>query len=216
MSQPASNTAALGGPNSDSAVVTGTGDTAPTGTVTFYTCGENVDPCTSASWTQLGSPVGVTAGAGNTSSASSASFTNDSVGTWCFAAVYSGDSNYTSSSDQSPDECYTVSQASTSTLSAPLNSTITLGQSNIDQATVTGNDDASPPAPTGTVTFYQCGPTSSPEPCASGTQIGSPVNLTASGSNTATANSVHIQTKRRGLLVLPCGLQRGRQLLQQL
>ena len=199
MSSPASNTAALGGPNSDNAVVTGTGDTAPTGTVTFYTCGENVDPCTSASWTQLGSPVGVTAGVSDTSSASSTSFINDSVGTWCFAAVYNGDSNYTSSSDQSSDECYTVSQTSTSTMSAPLNTTITLGQSNIDQATVSGNDyDANPPAPTGTVTFYQCGPTSSPVPCTGGTEIGSAVNLTESGANTATANSVAFRPSAEG------------------
>ena len=194
VSTPSSNTAALDGPNTDSVVVTGNDDDAsppaPGGTVTFYTCGENVDPCTSANWTQLGSPVTVTQGEANTSSASSASFTNDSAGTWCFAAVYSGDGNYTGSSDQSGDECYTVGQATTTTLSAPLNSTIDEGQSNIDQATVTGNDsDASPPAPTGTVTFYQCGPTNAPTPCTGGTQLGNPVSLTASGANTATATS---------------------------
>jgi large repetitive protein len=194
VSTPASNTAALDGPNKDSVVVTGNdydaSPPAPGGTVTFYTCPVNVSPCTSANWTQLGNPVSVTQGDENTSGASSALFTNDAAGNWCFAAVYSGDGNYTGSSDQSSDGCYAVSQVSTSTLSAPLNSTITVGQSNIDQTTVTGNDyDASPPAPTGTVTFYQCGPTASPEPCASGTQIGGPVNLTASGANTATANS---------------------------
>jgi Putative Ig domain/Bacterial Ig-like domain (group 3) len=76
---------------------------------------------------------------------------------------------------------------------------MTLGQSTIDQATVTGNDDdASPPAPTGTVTFYQCGPESAPEPCASGTQIGNPVNLTTSGANTATANSPSFRPSAEG------------------
>ena len=193
-STPNSMTAALDGPNSDSVLITG-GDGAnnapyPTGTVKFYTCGEGVDPCTSANWTQLGSTVTLGASSGNTNTATSTTFKNDSVGTWCFAAVYSGDGNYTGSNDSTSDECYTVAQTSTTTLSSPLNSTITEGQSNIDQATVYGNDaDSSPPAPTGTVTFYQCGPTTSPTACAGGTEVGTPVNLTTSGSNTATASS---------------------------
>jgi hypothetical protein len=197
VSKPSSNTAALDGPNSDSVVVTGNdygaNPPAPSGTVTFYTCPVNVNPCTSANWTQLGSPASLTAGESNTSGTDSAPFTNDAAGTWCFAAVYNGDSSYTRSSDQGSDECYTVGQATTSTLSAPLNATIDAGQSNIDQATVTGNDDGSPPAPSGTVTFYQCGPTSSPTPCTGGTQVGTPVNLTTSGANTATANSATFQ-----------------------
>jgi hypothetical protein len=187
-------TAALDGPNSDNAVVTGS-DAAnnapyPTGHVTFYTCPEGVNPCTSAHWTQLGSPVTLGTGEGNTNSATSAEFDNDSTGTWCFAAVYSGDGNYGGSSDTTSDECYTVAQASTTTISAPLNTSITEGQSNIDQATVYGNDaGSSPPAPSGTVTFYQCGPTSTPTACTGGTQVSTPVNLTTSGPNTATASS---------------------------
>ncbi len=194
VSTPTSSTAALDGPNSDSLLITGD-DAAnnapyPTGTVTFYTCPEAVDPCTSANWTQLGSPVTLGASNGNTNTATSSDFTNDSVGTWCFAAVYSGDSNYTGSNDSTSDECYTVAQTSTTTISKPLNSTITQSQSNIDQVTVYGNDyDSSPPAPTGTVTFYQCGPTTSPTSCATGTQVGSPINLTSAGGNEATATS---------------------------
>ena len=193
-SSPSSSTAALDGPNSDNVVVTGADGASnapyPTGHVTFYTCPEGVDPCTSANWTQLGSTVTLSTGEVNTNSATSADFTNDATGTWCFAAVYSGDGNYGGSSDQTSHECYTVAQASTTTISAPLNTTITEGQSNIDQATVYGNDaDSSPPPPTGTVTFYQCGPTTTPTACTGGTQVGHPVNLTTSGSNTAAANS---------------------------
>jgi large repetitive protein len=193
-SSPSSSTAALDGPNSDNVVVTGADGASnapyPTGHVTFYTCPEGVDPCTSANWTQLGSTVTLSTGEVNTNSATSADFTNDATGTWCFAAVYSGDGNYGGSSDQTSHECYTVAQASTTTISAPLNTTITEGQSNIDQATVYGNDaDSSPPPPTGTVTFYQCGPTTTPTACTGGTQVGHPVNLTTSGSNAAAANS---------------------------
>ena len=139
----------------------------PTGTVTFYTCGESVVPCTpsSASRTQLGSPVTVTPGAANTSTAISSSFTPTSAGTWCFAAVYSGDSNYAGSSDESSDGCYTVGQLTSSTVSSPSSSTAALGGTNTDGATVTGSD--ADVDPTGTVTFYECGPTASATPCTS-------------------------------------------------
>ena len=191
VSTPTSSTAALDGPNTDSVLVTGNDAASnapyPSGTVTFYTCGENVVPCTAASWTRLGNPVDLGVGALNTNTATSAPFNNTSPGTWCFAAVYSGDANYTGSSDDTTNECYTVSQDSTGTISAPINSIITQSQSNADQATVTGN--AAVGAPTGTVTFYECGPTPTPVACTSGTQLGNPVNVTTSGSHTASATS---------------------------
>jgi hypothetical protein len=190
-STPSSSSAALGGPNADNVVVTGNdsspGAPYPTGTVTFYTCGEGVDPCTSAGWSQLGSAVTLGAGTGNTNTASSVSFNNTAAGTWCFASVYSGDSNYTGSTDATTDECYTVSMDATSTISSPNEATISQAQPNTDQATVTGGPNG--PAPTGTVTFYQCGPTQTPTSCTSGTQVGSPVGVAASGANTATASS---------------------------
>ena len=191
VSTPSSSTAALDGPNSDTVLITGDDGAAnapaPSGSVTFYTCGVNVDPCTSASWTQLGSPVELGAGAANTNTATSANTVNDAVGTWCFAAVYSGDGNYSGSSDATSDECYTVSHDSTSTMSTPLNSQIVEGQSNVDQATVTGN--ATVGSPSGTVTFYQCGPTPTEEACVSGFQIGNPVDVTSSGPDTSSVTS---------------------------
>ena len=107
---PASSSIGLGDDNSDSAVVSGnTTYGSPTGTVTFYECGPTAgpEPCTSQA-NQVGGPVGVTAGANDTSIASSVSFTPSSTGYWCFAGYYSGDSNYAVSSDTTTDECFDV------------------------------------------------------------------------------------------------------------
>jgi hypothetical protein len=65
--------------------------------------------------------VAVTPGAGHTSSATSASFSPTGAGYWCFAGYYSGDSNYTASTDATVDECFkvapTITSASTTTFS---------------------------------------------------------------------------------------------------
>ena len=109
---PATSSIMLGSSDTDNAVVTGNaGAGSPTGSVTFYECGPSVFPesCTSQD-NQVGSGVGVTSGANDTSSAASASFTPTSTGYWCFAGDYSGDSNYGSSSDTSTDECVDVYQ----------------------------------------------------------------------------------------------------------
>ncbi len=50
--------------------------------------------------------------ASNTATATSGSFTPTSTGYWCFAGVYSGDSNYNSSSDTSLGECVDVAPVS--------------------------------------------------------------------------------------------------------
>ena len=120
-STPTSSSIVLGNGNTDGAVVTGNSDGgSPTGTVTFYECGPTptAQSCTSQA-NQIGSAVGVTAGAGNTSSATSPTFTPDSTGYYCFGAYYSGDSNYSASSDTSTDECFDVTSAQTLTSSAP-------------------------------------------------------------------------------------------------
>ncbi|MGO9343109.1 MAG: putative Ig domain-containing protein, partial [Acidimicrobiales bacterium] len=188
---PTSSTGALGGPNSDVGVVTGNAaGGSPTGKVSFYECGPTPTPapCTSQA-NPVGSAVGLTAGAGDTSSATSVNFTATSTGWWCFAGYYSGDSNYSASSDTSTDECFDVTSGSTSTMSTPTNSTITLGQSDTDHATVTGN--AAGGSPTGTVSFYECGPTSIATPCTStANQVGTAVNLTAGAHDASTAGSV--------------------------
>ena len=156
----------LGNTNTDGATVTGAvSGVDPTSSVTFYECGPTPSPtpCTSGSWTQFDSePL---SGVTNPSTVTSAAFAPTSTGTWCFAAVYSGNSNYTGSSDETTDECFNVTQASSITATSPANASIVLGNTNTDGATVTGGASTDP---TGSVTFYECGPTPSPTPCTSG------------------------------------------------
>ena len=122
----------------------------------------------------------MTAGANNTSTATSASFTPTSTGTWCFAAVYSGDTNYTASCRHHHRRVLRRDVGVDPTVTAPTSSSIVLGTGNTDGATVTGN--AAGGSPTGTVTFYECGPTSSPTACTStANQVGSAVGVTAGG-----------------------------------
>jgi hypothetical protein len=187
---PTSSSIVLGTTNTDGAVVTGnTAGGAPTGSVSFYECGPDSSPtaCTSTA-NQVGSAVTLTAGSGDTSSALSAAFTPTSTGTWCFAAVYSGDSNYSGSSDQTTDECFSVAKASSDTVTTPTNSSIVLGTTNTDGVVVTGNTAGG--APTGSVSFYECGPDSSPTACTStANQVGSAVTLTAGSGDTSSAQS---------------------------
>ncbi len=187
---PSSSTGALGGPNSDVAVVQGDANGgSPTGTVTFYECGPTGTPtdCTSQAH-QVGTPKTLTGEPGFESMATSSSFVANSTGYWCFAGYYSGSADYVASSDTAVDECYDVTSATTSLLTAPTNATINLGQTDTDAGTVTGN--AAGGSPTGTMTFYECGPTSTPTTCSSmANQVGGAVNLTGGPSDTATASS---------------------------
>jgi hypothetical protein len=189
-SAPQSGSVAVGAQNVDVATITGTsGGGSPTGTVSFYVCG----PLTSAAGCPtggqaVGSPITVTAGAGNTAGATSSGFTPTAPGTWCFRADYSGDGNYVGSSDASPAECFTVTQASSGVSSSPQRATVAVGGQNTDTAKVAGNSGGG--SPTGTVTFYACGPLTSAGGCVSGGQpVGSPITLTGGTGNTATATS---------------------------
>jgi hypothetical protein len=158
--------------------------------VTFYQCGPTTTPtaCTSTA-APVGKPVTLTAGTHDTATATSSSFKATATGYWCFAAVYSGNFNYDSSSDTATHECFDVTAASTSTTSAPTDATIELGRSDSDSATVAGNAPGG--SPTGTVTFYECGPTTTPTACTSTTDpVGSPVDVAAGSGATATATSV--------------------------
>ena len=93
--------------NYDTAYVKGnaTGG-APTGTVTFYVCGPTPGPVACKSMAhQLGSPVPLTPGKLDASSASSAKFSPETTGYYCFAGYYSGSSIYAPSHDNSIHEC---------------------------------------------------------------------------------------------------------------
>ena len=73
------------------------------------------------------------------------------------------------------------------TLSAPTSGSIVAGNSDTDTATVTGNGTSG--APTGSLSFYACGPTSSAKSCTSlADPVGGAQDLTPDG-DTATATS---------------------------
>jgi fimbrial isopeptide formation D2 family protein len=188
----ASPTSVVIGPTgtaTDAVTVTGnaTGG-APTGTVAFTVCG----PLTGAALCPSGTPVNsvaLTPGSGITSTATSGTFTPTSVGTWCFAAVYTpaSGSNYQGSSDNisgtpSSAECFTVTPATpgfTTTIQPPDDTSV--GNTWGDTATVAGNSAGGPP--TGTVSWTLCPETVLRTPCSGGVDIGSTGTSTPSGNN---------------------------------
>ncbi len=83
-----------------------------------------------------------------------------------------------------PNNCVPV-KPPTTTKTQVSSSSVAIGASVTDTATVTGNSTNG--VPTGTVTFTRCGPTSSEAVCAGGTTVGSPVTLSSAGSATSVA-----------------------------
>jgi hypothetical protein len=187
---PANASIVLGSGNTDGVTVTGNAaGGSPTGSVDFFDCGPTAtaQACTSQA-NAVGGATSLTPGAGNTSTATSVSFTPTATGYWCFAGYYSGDSNYGASSDATVSECFHVTSAGTVTATVPASAHIAFGSSNTDKATVTGN--AAGGSPTGSVSFYECGPTASAVACTSQSNaVGSPVALTSGAAHTATATS---------------------------
>jgi hypothetical protein len=200
-----SPTITLGPSGTVTDAVTVTGNTAggaPSGSVLFYVCQTastqtlTPGPCTP------GTPEdtqGLTAGGGDSSTATSVAFTPTAPGTWCFSAVYGGDTNYTGSSDntsagnQDSGECTLVAQAGSGATTTVSSGTVTLGPSGsvTDTVTVPGNSVGG--SPSGSVVFYVCQiattQTLTPGPCAPGTPEDTQ-GLTAGAGNTSTATSV--------------------------
>ncbi|HTT86635.1 MAG TPA: kelch repeat-containing protein [Acidimicrobiales bacterium] len=185
----------VGGSESETVTVTGaSGSAAPTGTVTFYVCGPTALPaaCTSLS-DPVGTPVTLDATSGANATATSTVFTPSAAGEWCFAAYYSGDTDYAGVTDNT-DGCFSADPPIVTT---PQSSTVTLGATDTDTATVHG--DPSFGVPTGTVSFSVCGPTATPAGCTSGaTAVGSPVTLAAGSGDTASATSEPFQPTATG------------------
>jgi hypothetical protein len=185
-SEPASTSIAFGSSNTDTATVTGASGVTPTGDVTFYVC-PSANPCTPdspAGGTDLGSVS--LSGSSDVATATSDSYSPPGTGTYCFLAVYSGDANYASAPDSSTTaECFTTTAGSEFT-ARPDPAYLDQGSSTADDATVTGTDGL----PTGSVTFYVCGPFATATACsdANDQELGSPVTLSGSG-ETATATS---------------------------
>lgn len=186
-STPGSTSITLGTTDTDSAAVTGSDSgTDPTGTVAFYACGPTGSK---TSCTPSGSPFDTEMldGTDNPSTVTSVSFTPTAAGYWCFAAVYSGDSNYPASNDETTTECVLVKEASSTTVSKPSSSGVVIGHNAIDTATVTGN--ATLGAPTGSVTFYECGPSPAGQACTVQVNNVGTTALTPGSGDTSTARS---------------------------
>ena len=145
--QVSASTITLGSSVTDLATVTGVaGVPTPTGAVTFKVYGPGDDTCAGA---------GVTVTGGNlvSGSVTSGSFTPTQVGTYHWIATYAGDANYAGVAGTCTDanETVVVNKA-TPTISTQVSaSSIVLGSSVTDTATVTGV--AGGPTPTGAVTF---------------------------------------------------------------
>jgi hypothetical protein len=109
-SVPSLPTISLGQTVTDTSTVTGnTTYGTPTGALGFYVCGPTVTPtsCISVS-DPVGTPVGLTATGPTTSTATSAPFTPNALGYWCFVTIYSDGGSYTTVDDETTDECFDV------------------------------------------------------------------------------------------------------------
>jgi len=201
----------------DTATVVGSQAThTPSGNVTFFLCGptalNSTTPCSSGG-TQL-SPDGTLSGSGTTASADSADVNTAgaplAAGRYCFRAVWPGDTNYPGSitefgGSQGTNECFVVSQITTTTQTTPspgTGGTATFGTSVTDHAVITAAQSGGGPI-TGTVTFYVCDPTQvSGGHCSSstGTLVNSTSNLTDLGTTppSASADSSAVTVNKTG------------------
>ena len=108
---------------------------------------------------------------------------------WAFGFVKQeagGNYELVAESITTTDSSSSIPPSATSSL--PASSQITIGQTDSEVVTVTGG--ATYGSPTGTVAFYECGPTASAAPCASQANlIGSPVSLAPGTGDTATVSA---------------------------
>lgn len=188
--QASASTVAVGGTVTDAVTVTGVAAAGlPTGSVAFFVCGPTGGPalCTSTA-TPVGTAALPSAGdVGFVSTGTSGSFSPTAAGTWCFAAVFTPavGSAYSGSSDNQSgvvdaNECFTASVAPpppppppppvsnpTTTKTSASTSAVILGPggTEVDTVSVTGVPGGG--LPTGTVTFYLCGPLTAPALCTS-------------------------------------------------
>jgi hypothetical protein len=109
---PLSSSVSEGSSDADAVTVTGQAGFTPTGPVHFYVCPLASSPCTSTSVgvTNLGNvTLSPSSSSVDVATATSASFSTTSPGTYCFLGIYAGNPHYSVSSDGStPDECFAV------------------------------------------------------------------------------------------------------------
>jgi hypothetical protein len=172
--------------------------------VNFFVCPGDASPCDANSPTAVSLGMIDVRGSGDTVTATSPTFDAKTLGSYCFWAAYSGAHNYASVLRSSTSvQCFTVTPAGSVVTAIPGSASVLLGASNTDTATVAGASGLA--VPTGTVTFYVCGPETTATSCVgptpasgSGTEVGSPVTLVP-GSNMATATSAAFTPTATGI-----------------
>ncbi len=188
----------------DTATITVTGASSPAdpqGTITFFLCGPSAsgNPDCSAGGTNIGTgtmPVNDGTPTDGINSATSPDVNTSghplAVGNYCFRAEWPGDSNYAGpvTFTDTSAECFSVAKLNSKTTTSPSSGTITLGNSITDTAVVSGDPVVPTLDPTGTVSFFLCGPLSSGTCTSGGTaDTNNPINLTGNGNGTSTATS---------------------------
>jgi hypothetical protein len=175
----------------DTATVTGVGGT-PTGTVDFFLCGP-AQVTLGTGCVDGGTLVGTRELGGGTAISPSVTAASE-AGIYCWRAEYSGDDVFAAAEHtNATTECFEVlvtlplRPSTTTTVSSPTGTQV-IPEADLpfvvfDTATVTGD---APTTPTGSITFFLCGPGQGTEAtdagCATGgKQIGSPVTLNAAG-----------------------------------
>ncbi|OLC19463.1 MAG: hypothetical protein AUH33_05695 [Chloroflexi bacterium 13_1_40CM_68_21] len=165
----------------------------PSGTVTFFLCGPIATGACDGT-TNVGTNIGTgpLSGSGTTASANSPDVNTGiglTPGRYCFRAEWPGDANYTTplkefGGTDGTNECFTVAKVPSSTVTTPVDgsgtpkSAIQLGDSIFDKAVVTGVVVGG--IPTGTVSFFICGPIATGTCDTGGTAVtGNPVALDA-------------------------------------
>src|SRR5438034_4593231 len=165
----------------------------PSGTVTFFLCGPIATGACDGT-TNVGTNIGTgtLSGSGTTASADSPDVNTGiglTPGRYCFRAEWPGDANYTTALKEyggadGTNECFTVAKVPSVTVTTPVDGSgtpknaIQLGESIYDKAVVTGS--AVGGIPTGTVSFFICGPIATGTCDTGGTAVtGNPVALDA-------------------------------------
>jgi hypothetical protein len=107
--QPEAASVSIGDPEADGARMTGLGGPTPTGTVHFYLCPGDSSPCTPGATGAVDLGTTALTVSGGSSSAGSAFDDDLAEGSYCYLAVYSGDSHYPAvSADSISDQCFAV------------------------------------------------------------------------------------------------------------
>jgi hypothetical protein len=183
----------VGSGDSDTVTVTGKAEYgAPTGRVVINVCGptSSATPCTDPSLASA--TVSLSPGKKNRSTAI-AEYAADSAGWYCYLDQYNGDTHYKPVSDNNATtECFDAIGSSTGPITPTLTSALTsssiaLGSTDIDTATVTGTSAGG--SPTGTVTFSACGPTTAATPCTSPNAGSAPADVSPGPNNSSTASA---------------------------